>query len=137
MGTLLAVRFALAAVLFWAPGVAPAASRLRALLPARRRLALALGAIGYAPRPAPTSRRSSGSTRRCSSLLVYTFPVIVTVAAIALGRERAEPPDGASRWRSPRPASCSSWRAPATGALDALGTALGLGRRASSTAPTS
>ncbi len=52
-------------------------------------LALALGAVGYSAQAGAyfvALRRIDASLL---ALLLYTFPTIVTVAAIALGRERA------------------------------------------------
>ena len=49
------------------------------------------------------------------SLLLYTFPAMVTVAAIALGPRAGQPPQGRRARRSPRPASSSCWPAPAPG----------------------
>ena len=66
VGTLLAVRFALAAALFWALLAAGAAGALRALR--RRDVALGLAPRRVrlrAPGRAATSPRSSGSTPRC------------------------------------------------------------------------
>ena len=71
----------------------PARARRRAARARRAatsRSPLALGAIGYSAQAGALLRGARrGSTPSLLSLLVYTFPVIVTVAAIALGRERA------------------------------------------------
>ena len=70
------------------PGARAAAARCRA---ATSRAGLALGAVRLrAPGRLLLRRAASGSTRRCSSLLLYTFPAIVAVAAVALGRERLD-----------------------------------------------
>ena len=66
------------------------------------------------------------------SLLVYTFPVIVTVAAIALGREGRRPPVALALASG----GLVLVLAGAGQALDPLGAALGLGRSVC-TAPTS
>ena len=102
VGTLLAVRFALAAALFWLCW--PARRRRRDCARCPRRdvgIALALGAVGYSAQAGGYFAALERLDASLLSLLVYTFPAIVTVAAIALGRERriaARP----SRWRSPR-----------------------------------
>ena len=71
-----------------------------------------------ARRASATARRRAATSPRCErldasllSLLLYTFPAMVTV-----GRDRAraragEPADRRRPRRSPRPASCSCWRA--------------------------
>jgi drug/metabolite transporter (DMT)-like permease len=87
VGTLLATRFALAAALFWALIAARGGARI-----ARRDAlaGLALGAVGYASQAGcyfAALRRIDASLL---SLLIYTFPAIVAVAAVALGRERAD-----------------------------------------------
>ena len=122
----------------------------RGALRARRRAALAVrGRLAAAPAtcarcraatsasrsrsaPSATALRRAATSRRCErldasllSLLVYTFPAIVAVAAIALGRERA------SRRTAVALALASAGlvlvlAGAAAGALDPLGTALGL-----------
>ena len=92
VGTLLAVRFTLAAALFWALVLAAAA---RAAAAGAARAATSPPASRSAPsatrcRPAATSPRSQRIDASLLSLLVYTFPAIVAVAAIALGRERLD-----------------------------------------------
>jgi drug/metabolite transporter (DMT)-like permease len=124
VGTLLAVRFTLAAALFWAAGAAARAWRARDALDvpgagvapraavarrddvaapgvaaasraavARRDVvtALALGAGGYALQAGCYFAALQRVDASLLALLVYTFPGIVAVAAIALGRERAHP----------------------------------------------
>jgi drug/metabolite transporter (DMT)-like permease len=90
VGTLLAVRFSLAAVLFWALVAATGgAARVRAL-PARDvALAFALGAVGYSAQAGCFFIALDRVDASLLSLLVYTYPALVTVAAIMLGRERA------------------------------------------------
>jgi drug/metabolite transporter (DMT)-like permease len=85
---LLALRFALAAALFWT------IARLRGpiALPPRRTLltALGLGAFGYAAQSGlffGAVRRMDAST---TSLLLYTYPAMVFLAALALRREHAD-----------------------------------------------
>ncbi|WP_103937914.1 DMT family transporter [Thermomonospora echinospora] len=82
--TMLTVRFALAALLFWA-----LVAWRRPAFPAGRTLltCVGLGAVGYACQATfyfGSLARIDGSL---AALLLYTFPPIVTVIAIALGRE--------------------------------------------------
>ena len=88
VGTLLAVRFVLAAGLFWAL----VAVRGGARRPGRRDVApaLALGAGNYAAQAGGYFAALERVDPGLLALLVYTFPAIVAVAAIALGRERAD-----------------------------------------------
>ena len=114
-----------------------AARRLRTLPPP-----------GHRPRPrarrrrlqragrAPTSPRSTRLDASLLSLLLYTFPAMVTVAAIALGRERA------SRRKTGALVLASGGlvlvlAGAGAGALDPLGVAARDRGRASSTRPTS
>jgi drug/metabolite transporter (DMT)-like permease len=85
---LLALRFALAAVIFWT------IAHLRGAIsrPPRRTLlaGLALGAFGYAAQSGlyfGAVKRMDAST---SSLLLYTYPAMVFLAALALRREHAD-----------------------------------------------
>jgi drug/metabolite transporter (DMT)-like permease len=91
VGTLLTVRFVLAAAVLWALILAGGGAReVRAL---RRRdvgVALALGGCGYAIQAGCYFAALERIDASLLSLLVYTFPAIVAVAAIALGRERVE-----------------------------------------------
>ena len=91
VGTLLAVRFALAAALFWVLVlVGRGARELRAL---RRRdigAALALGACGYSAQAGCYFAALQRIDASLLSLLLYTFPAIVAAAAVALGRERLD-----------------------------------------------
>ena len=92
VGTLLSVRFALAAVAFWGLVLArrPARARLRAL--PRRDVAagLALGAVAYALQAGCYFAALSRIDASLLALLLYTFPVMVAVAAALLGRERLD-----------------------------------------------
>src|SRR5687768_279541 len=94
VGTLLAVRFTLAAALFWAAGAAVARARRgrRARVIGARDvlLGLALGACGYALQAGAYFAALERIDASLLSLLIYTFPAIVAAAAIALGRERAD-----------------------------------------------
>lgn len=129
VGTLLAARFVLAAALFWVLSAATGGGRqLRALLRRDAVIALALGAVGYGAQAGGYFAALERLDASLLSLLVYTYPVIVTVAAVALGRERA------SRRTTAALALASTGLvlvlAGAAGGLDPLGTALGLGAAA-------
>jgi drug/metabolite transporter (DMT)-like permease len=90
VGTLLFVRFALAALLFWLIVLPRGAAReLRALPRRDLALALALGACGYALQAGCYFAALTRIDASLLALLLYTFPAIVTVAAIVIGRERA------------------------------------------------
>jgi drug/metabolite transporter (DMT)-like permease len=90
VGTLLATRFVLAGTLFW---LLLACTRhvgeLRALSRRDVGIALALGAVGYGAQAAAYFAALERLDASLLSLLVYTFPAMVAVAAIALGRESA------------------------------------------------
>jgi drug/metabolite transporter (DMT)-like permease len=126
VGTLLAVRFGLAAVLFWALVAGSGAARLlRGLSPRDIALALGLGALGYSAQAGAYFAALRRLDASLLSLLVYTFPAIVTVAAIVLGRERA------SRRVTAALALASAGvllvlAGAGAGALDPLGTLLGV-----------
>lgn len=91
VGTLLAVRFLLAAALFWALVLASgAAHELRALGGRDVGTGLALGACGYAIQAGCYFAALERIDASLLSLLVYTFPAIVATAAFALGRERID-----------------------------------------------
>jgi drug/metabolite transporter (DMT)-like permease len=82
--TLLFVRFAIAAPVLWA-GALRGGRRLadgRTLL-----TALALGGIGYALQAGLFFTALERMDASLLSLILYTFPAFVTIAAIALGRE--------------------------------------------------
>jgi drug/metabolite transporter (DMT)-like permease len=87
--TLLVVRFALAALIL---GVANAVRRPRVRVPRRPvlRTALALGAVGYAAQAglffAALTKLDAGLT----ALVLYLYPALVTLAAVALGRDRLD-----------------------------------------------
>src|SRR3954451_17972234 len=90
VGTLLAVRFVLAAALFWGLVLATGAGRHLRTLPRRDiALAFALGAVGYSAQAGCYFAALQRLDASLLSLLLYSFPAMVTVAAIALGRERA------------------------------------------------
>ncbi|MFB9410419.1 DMT family transporter [Dactylosporangium matsuzakiense] len=87
---LLLVRFALAAAIL---GLILWARPRRRPRPARRDLATAvgLGAIGYAAQASLFFLALQRMDAAPLSLLLYTFPVMVTIAAVLLGRDRFSP----------------------------------------------
>jgi drug/metabolite transporter (DMT)-like permease len=88
VGTLLSVRFALAAALLWALEAARR-ERGRRELPGRDVLAaLALGAVCYALQAGLFFAALERIDASLAVVLVYTSPVLVAVAAVVLGRER-------------------------------------------------
>jgi drug/metabolite transporter (DMT)-like permease len=126
VGTLLSARFVLAAGLFWLLLASTGGMRdLRALCRRDVALALTLGAVAYGAQTGFYFAALDRLDASLLSLLVYTFPVLVTVSAVALGRERAG-----------RRTACALGLASAglvlvlasagAGALDAAGAALGL-----------
>jgi drug/metabolite transporter (DMT)-like permease len=126
VGTLLAVRFVLAAVLFWVLVLATGAGRRLRALPRRDiGLALGLGAVGYSAQAGAYFVALTRLDASLLSLLLYTFPAMVTVAAIALGRERG------SRRKTGALALASGGlvlvlAGAGAGALDPLGVLLGI-----------
>jgi drug/metabolite transporter (DMT)-like permease len=127
VGTLLAIRFLLAAALFWAlVAFGGAAQELRALGGRDLAVGLALGACGYAIQAGCYFAALERIDASLLSLLVYTFPAMVAVAAFVLGRERID------RRRVVALVVASGGLAlvvagAGAGALDPLGAALGLG----------
>jgi drug/metabolite transporter (DMT)-like permease len=126
VGTLLAVRFVLAAAILWT--FVLATGRTRAILTLPRRdvlMALALGGIGYSAQAGAYFAALDRLDASLLALLLYTFPVIVTVAAVALGRERFS-----GRTAFALGLACGGLvlvlAGAAAGALDPLGTVLGL-----------
>jgi drug/metabolite transporter (DMT)-like permease len=90
VGTLLAVRFLLAGALFWLLVAGTGAARhLRSLSRRDLGMALALGGVAYSAQAGAYFGALQRLDASLLSLLLYTFPAMVTVAAIALGRERA------------------------------------------------
>lgn len=128
VGTLLSTRFVLAAAVSWAVLLATraGAADLRSLSRRDAAHALALGAIGYAAQAGAYFAALERIDASLLSLLVYTYPAIVAVAAVALGRERID------RRRLLALAFASTGlvlvvAGAGTGELDPLGTALGIG----------
>jgi drug/metabolite transporter (DMT)-like permease len=127
VGTLLAVRFALAAALFWAMVVAGGlAHQVRGLGGRDLGLGLALGACGYSLQAGCYFTALDRIDASLLSLLLYTYPAIVAAAAVVLGRERIN----ARRLAALALASVGLILVLAgagAGKLDPLGAALGLG----------
>ena len=126
VGTLLATRFVLAAALFW--GILACTGGLRGLRALSRRdvgIGLALGAIGYCVQTGAYFAALERVDASLLGLLVYTFPVIVTVAAIALGRETPTRRTAVSLLLASAGLVLVLAGA-ASGGVDALGAALGL-----------
>ncbi len=125
VGTLLATRFVVAAALLWLFVLASGRTReLRALSRRDAGMCVALGAIGYGAQAGAYFAALERVDASLLSLVLYTYPAMVTVAAIALGRERA------SRRKAVALALGSAGLvlvlAGAAGELDGLGAALGL-----------
>ena len=127
VGTLLSVRFTVAAVLLWVLTASTGALAGLRRMPRRDVVAaLALGALGYGAQAGAYFAALERLDASLLSLLLYTYPVMVTVAAIALGRDRAS-----RRTTAALALACSGLvlvlAGAAAGALDPLGTALALG----------
>jgi drug/metabolite transporter (DMT)-like permease len=85
---LLALRFSLAAAVFWTVFAVR-----RAGLPSRRTVlaGLAMGAFGYAAQAGLYFGALTRIDASLTSLLLYTYPGLVFVLAVTLGREHATP----------------------------------------------
>jgi drug/metabolite transporter (DMT)-like permease len=121
--SLLAVRFVLAAAIFWA-----IVAVRRIPLPSRRTAltGLALGGIGYATQAGLFFGALERIDASLTSLLLYTYPALIFVACLALGREHASP----LRLLALGFATAGTalvLLAGDLGALDGLGVAMGLG----------
>jgi drug/metabolite transporter (DMT)-like permease len=89
VATLLSARFTIGAVLFWALVIADRSlHEVRGLSRRDVGVGLALGAAGYSAQAGLYFAALQRIDASILSLLLYTFPAMVTVAAIALGRER-------------------------------------------------
>lgn len=127
VGTLLSVRFVLAAALFWILLLlAGAAQEVRALRGRDVAFGLGLGACGYALQAGAYFAALKRMDVSLVSLLLYTFPAIVAACAVALGRERIDGRrvTGLALVSGGLVLVLASARA---GALDALGAMLALG----------
>jgi drug/metabolite transporter (DMT)-like permease len=126
VGTLLAVRFLLAGALFWLLVAGTGAARhLRMLSRRDLGMALALGGVAYSAQAGAYFAALQRLDASLLSLLLYTFPGMVTVAAIALGRERASRRTAAALGLASGGLFLVLAGAGA-GALDPLGTLLGV-----------
>ena len=125
-GTLLAVRFAIASALFWVLVFAQVGGEQARGLDRRDVGAgLALGACGYALQAGCYFGALERIDASLLSLLLYTYPALVAVAAVALGRE------GIERRRVTALALASGGlvlvlAGAGTGALEPVGVALGV-----------
>ncbi|MFP5380231.1 MAG: DMT family transporter [Vicinamibacteria bacterium] len=131
VGALLLVRFALAAVL-----LAAIAGALRALRGLGRRAVLtglAMGAIGYATQAGLFFLALERMDASLLSLLLYTYPALVTGAAIVLRREEPSARKGAALALA-SVGTALVLAGAGTGALDPLGTVMALGAAAAYTA---
>jgi len=127
VGTLLATRFALAAAVFWAVTLATGAlGELRTLTRRDAGLAFALGALGYGAQAGCYFLALDRLDASLLSLVLYTFPVMVALAAIALGRERFSARTAVALTVASAGLVLVLAGA-AAGALDPLGTMLALG----------
>jgi drug/metabolite transporter (DMT)-like permease len=120
---LLNIRFVLAAALFWA-----LAARQGLSLPSRRIVltGLGLGLFGYAAQAGGFFAALTRMDASLTSLLLYAYPALVAIGALALRRERAS----ARRWFALGIASAGVFLVLAgggIGALDGLGVALAFG----------
>ena len=120
---LLAARFVLAALVFWAIVAVRGAGR-----PPRRVVVacLALGAIGYSAQAGLFFTALRHIDASLTSLLLYTYPALVFCAAVALRRERFTP------WKAGALVLASGGAAlvllgGGTGGLEATGVLLALG----------
>ncbi len=123
--TLLTVRFAMAAAGFGVLTLAVPGARVRM---SRRivLIALGLGGIGYAAQAGLFFAALQHVDVSLLSLLLYTYPVLVTVASIALGRDRA------TRRRMAALAAATGGVAlvligAGSGSADAIGVTMGIG----------
>lgn len=90
IGTLLVTRFAVASIVLWAVLAASGRmSRLRSMPRSDLLLALGLGAVGYSAQAGAYFAALQRISPGLLGLLLYTFPAVVTIAAIRLGREHA------------------------------------------------
>jgi drug/metabolite transporter (DMT)-like permease len=87
VGTLLSVRFTLAALLFW---LLTSPREVRALGRRDILIALGLGACGYALQAGCYFAALPRIDASLLGLIVYTYPAMVAVAAVAIGRERLD-----------------------------------------------
>jgi drug/metabolite transporter (DMT)-like permease len=126
VGTLLSVRFVVAAAVLWAVVAATGGARhLRAMTRRDVGLALMLGAIGYCAQAGTYFAALERLDASVLGLVLYTFPVMVAVAAVALGRDEPS-------WRTVGALSLATCgvvlvlAGAGTGSLDGVGISLAL-----------
>lgn len=124
---LLSTRFVVAAAVLWLVLAAVGGlGRLRALGRRDVLLALALGGVGYGAQAGCYFAALDRMDASLLGLVLYTYPVLVAVAAIALGRDRPS-----VRTAVALVLACGGIAAvlagAASGSLEPAGTALGLG----------
>lgn len=124
VGDLLLIRFAMAAAVLVA--IASVTGALRDLTRRAVVVGLLLGGVGYAAQSGLYFLALERMDASVLALLLYTYPALVTVAAIAVGRERA------TRRRTVALAMSGAGTAlvligAGAGALEPLATAMGLG----------
>ena len=127
VGTLLFTRFGLAAAVFWLILIASGGARGLSRMSRRDAvMAFALGAVGYGAQAACYFLALERLDASLLSLVLYTFPVMVAVAAVLLKRDPASlRTAGALLLASAGLVLVLAGAA--AGALDPLGTALALG----------
>jgi drug/metabolite transporter (DMT)-like permease len=123
-GDLLLVRFALAAVLLLA--VAFATGAMRGLPRRAVAIGLAMGGIGYAAQSGLFFGALERMDASLLALILYTYPALVLVGAVALGRERATARRAAALVVALAGVTLVLVGA-ASGQVDALGAAMGFG----------
>ena len=127
VGTLLVIRFGLAAVLFWLLLAARGSlGEVRTLGRRDLGLGLALGAAGYALQAGGYFAALERIDASLLALILYTYPAMVAGAALAIGRERLNGRKVAALLLASSGLVLVLAGAGA-GALDPLGAALGLG----------
>ncbi len=124
VATLLAVRFALAALAF---GALAAVLRTARPAGATMRTALALGAVGYALQAGLFFLALERIDASLLTLLLYTYPAWVVLGGLALGRERASLRRAGALALAAGGLALALLGAGADGRFDALGAALGVG----------
>jgi drug/metabolite transporter (DMT)-like permease len=89
VGMVLASRFAIASLVLWAVvGASGRWKRVRALSRQDLAIAVSLGAVGYSAQAGAYFAGLQRISPGILALLLYTFPTIVTLVAIRLGREQ-------------------------------------------------
>src|ERR1700752_1757982 len=123
VGDLLLVRFALAAALLLA--VVSATGALRGLSRRAVLTGLGMGAIGYAAQSGLFFGALERMDASLLALILYVYPALVLIAAVALGRERATARRGGGRGIGPPRAR--GLLGAGSGSVDARGAAMGFG----------